>query len=394
MPRWKNVTPRLGVSYDLFGNGKTAVKFSIGKYLEAPNPPTFTRVGESGRRPRAERHADVDRSQQRLRAAGERARCAQPDQLRHHRRQLALRRRCADEPDVQLGAGGADSARDRARECRSTSAISGGGTATCGSPTTCRSTPADYSPYCVTAPLDSRLPGGGGYPVSGLYDVNRLVGQNNVISLASKFGERDRGLQRRRHHGERPAAARASSCRAARASAGWRPTTASPSTRRRARPAAGQGATSAAGLLYCDVKPPFQPNVKLIGVYPLPWGGIQLAATFQSLPGRKSPPAAPTPTPRFCRRSAATWRPARPARRSCRSSRRARCTTNGSISSTSARRRSSGSARAACRRTWISTTWRTPARFWRINKTYGANWLRPTSVLQGRLLKFGAQFDF
>ena len=61
VPNWKDVTPRLGVAYDLFGNGKTAVKFSIGKYLEAPNPPTFTRVGQSGRRPRAERHADVDR---------------------------------------------------------------------------------------------------------------------------------------------------------------------------------------------------------------------------------------------------------------------------------------------------------------------------------------------
>ena len=33
------------------------------------------------------------------------------------------------------------------------------------------------------------------------------------------------------------------------------------------------------------MKPPFQPNVKLLGVYPLPWQGIQLAATFQSLPG-------------------------------------------------------------------------------------------------------------
>ena len=38
-------------------------------------------------------------------------------------------------------------------------------------------------------------------------------------------------------------------------------------------------------LLSCDTKPPFQPNVKLLGVYPLPWGGIQTAATFQSLPG-------------------------------------------------------------------------------------------------------------
>ena len=32
---WKDLTPRLGVAYDLFGNGKTAVKFNIGKYLEA-----------------------------------------------------------------------------------------------------------------------------------------------------------------------------------------------------------------------------------------------------------------------------------------------------------------------------------------------------------------------
>jgi hypothetical protein len=29
-----------------------------------------------------------------------------------------------------------------------------------------------------------------------------------------------------------------------------------------------------------------------------------------------------------------------------------------------------------------------------INTTYGSNWLRPTGILQGRLLKFGAQFDF
>ena len=35
----------------------------------------------------------------------------------------------------------------------------------------------------------------------------------------------------------------------------------------------------------CDVRPPFQPNVKFLVVYPLPWGGIQAGAAFQSLPG-------------------------------------------------------------------------------------------------------------
>jgi hypothetical protein len=32
---WKDLTPRIGVAYDVFGNGKTAVKFNIGKYVEA-----------------------------------------------------------------------------------------------------------------------------------------------------------------------------------------------------------------------------------------------------------------------------------------------------------------------------------------------------------------------
>ena len=32
---WNDITPRMGVAYDLFGNGKTAVKVNLGKYMEA-----------------------------------------------------------------------------------------------------------------------------------------------------------------------------------------------------------------------------------------------------------------------------------------------------------------------------------------------------------------------
>jgi hypothetical protein len=32
---WKDITPRIGLAYDVFGNGKTAVKFNLGKYVEA-----------------------------------------------------------------------------------------------------------------------------------------------------------------------------------------------------------------------------------------------------------------------------------------------------------------------------------------------------------------------
>ena len=34
MDSYKDITPRMGAAYDLFGNGRTALKFNAGKYLE------------------------------------------------------------------------------------------------------------------------------------------------------------------------------------------------------------------------------------------------------------------------------------------------------------------------------------------------------------------------
>ena len=45
-------------------------------------------------------------------------------------------------------------------------------------------------PFCITAPPSPDLPGGGGYPVCGLYDVkaaSRSLQQNN-ITFARNFG--------------------------------------------------------------------------------------------------------------------------------------------------------------------------------------------------------------
>jgi hypothetical protein len=50
---------------------------------------------------------------------------------------------------------------------------------------------ADYgSPFCITAPLSPQLPGGGGYPVCGLYDINpQKLGQiHNYVTLARDTG--------------------------------------------------------------------------------------------------------------------------------------------------------------------------------------------------------------
>ena len=51
-------------------------------------------------------------------------------------------------------------------------------------------TPADYDPYCITAPVDTRLPRGGGYQLCGLADINpNKFGQfNNLVTQASHYG--------------------------------------------------------------------------------------------------------------------------------------------------------------------------------------------------------------
>lgn len=42
---WNDISPRAGVAYDLFGNGKTSIKVNVGKYLQAVSAGagTFTR---------------------------------------------------------------------------------------------------------------------------------------------------------------------------------------------------------------------------------------------------------------------------------------------------------------------------------------------------------------
>src|SRR5262249_30888936 len=50
--------------------------------------------------------------------------------------------------------------------------------------------PSDFTQYCVTAPSDSRLPGGGGNQVCGNYDVSvAKAGQRQtLVELASHYG--------------------------------------------------------------------------------------------------------------------------------------------------------------------------------------------------------------
>jgi hypothetical protein len=49
----------------------------------------------------------------------------------------------------------------------------------------------DFTSFSITAPTDSRLPNGGGYTISGLYDVNpsRFGQTDNITTFAKNFGK-------------------------------------------------------------------------------------------------------------------------------------------------------------------------------------------------------------
>jgi hypothetical protein len=392
VPNWTDVTPRLGIAYDLFGTGKTAVKFNIGKYLAAPNPITFTRVAnpagalvQSATRTWSDVNGDFSPQPSELGAIsnpnfGSTVISTQyaPDALTNRTFNWELgaqvQQELADRISMNIG---------YYRRWYGNLLVTDNQALR----------PTDYSPYSVTAPLDPRLPGGGGYVVSGLYDPNALVAARNVIDMASKYGEameHYNGLDMTANVRLPRGVVVSGGASISRVETRYCFVTSSPQGT--GLPPT-QGATTAAGLQYCNVKPPFQPNIKFLGVYPMPWG-VSVAGTFQSIPG-------PGIT------AANTY-------------------TNAQIAPSLGRNLATGANGIATvqlvqpgtmfdgrlyqldlRASKIFKAGRTrlqanvdlynagnAASVLTINTTYGSNWLRPTSVLQGRLLKFGGQWDF
>jgi hypothetical protein len=135
-------------------------------------------------------------------------------------------------------------------------------------------TPADFTPYCITAPSDPRLPGGGGYQVCGLYDLSpaRFGRVNNLVRQAADFGEVSRvndffNVNLNARFGSR-------------LQFGGGVDTGRTVTDRCLV------VDSPQALLYCRVVTPFsaQTQVKLFGTYALP-RGFTVSATFQNVAG-------------------------------------------------------------------------------------------------------------
>jgi hypothetical protein len=199
-PSWKDLNPRGGAVYDLFGDGRTAIKVTMGRYVQKTtigitqnnNPITtsinsVTRVWDD-----ADRDYVPDCDLGNRAANGE---CAAMSNQNFG----GLNITTIYDEDVLRGFGvrgyNWDFTTEVQRQVTETISVNAGyyrnwyGNFTATDNTL--TTPDDFTPYCVTAPADPRLPDGGGYQICNLADVSlEKFGQVfSRISQSSVYGD-------------------------------------------------------------------------------------------------------------------------------------------------------------------------------------------------------------
>jgi hypothetical protein len=165
---------------------------------------------------------------------------------------------------------------------------------------------SDFLPFSVTVPTDPRLPNSGA-TLSGLYDQNATVLNKNVVKAASQFGNQyqhwngyDITLDARfgsgifLQGGISSGKAMSDNCEIVSkapealqlpASGLLAAGVPSPVANGAYVGFGGVGAGAWTPLQFCHQESPFLTGAKALGSYQVPWGGVRVSATYQSLPG-------------------------------------------------------------------------------------------------------------
>ena len=191
---YKDLTPRFGVAYDLFGNAKTALKVNLGQVPggleqrrrllldDQPDQPVDDHI----------RAQDLERRERQLRPGLRPAQHVAESGVRPGQHQFGKEVFTSNVDPAAMGGW-----RVRPSDWGLTASVQQevlprvsvevGYTRRWLQHFVVTDnlvvTAADFGQFSVTAPSDSRLPGGGGYSVSGLYDVNLAFGgQSNTLA--------------------------------------------------------------------------------------------------------------------------------------------------------------------------------------------------------------------
>ena len=306
---YKDISPRAGATYDLFGDGKTSLKVNIGKYLApATNEGRYTAMNPVARLVTQTTRSWNDRGglginddyvpQCDLSNPAKNGECGPwLDQNFGKQRPTTV-----EDPSILSGWGVRPSdwqfGVSVQREVLPRLSVEAGYYRRWWQhfvdvTDNVLTTPGNYNQFSLSAPLDSRLPGGGGYAIGPFFDINPtsgLVGQfNNVIKAIEDYGDYNRhsdffdiGISARLHNGltlqggTSTGRVSENTCAAVASAPEFIGTTSS--IRRLA---------TAAGTLvpFCDYREPFRTGIKGTGSYLVPKIDVQIGGTFSSLPG-------------------------------------------------------------------------------------------------------------
>lgn len=306
---WKDISPRVGFAMDVFGNGRTALKASVARYVAGQqiavanqvNPVTALSLSDT--RP----WTDVDGNGLPLDADGS----IQFNELRDSAATPTFGRNVSTtryDPDVLDGwfkrGYNVEWTVAAQHQLLDRLSINGGYyRRTFGNQTftdDLRYDASSYDSFCITAPIDPRLPDGGGYEVCGVQDLKPAVfaqrlAADNLIRFSDDFGGEtnlyqgfDVNIEGRFGNGAFLKAGIAATsrtfdnCNLIAAGLDAVQTTASQGTE-----------TYPDGTNNCRREYPYRPDMKLSGTYPLPFG-VQLSGTYQFSRGVQNGGAGPS----------------------------------------------------------------------------------------------------
>jgi hypothetical protein len=294
--RWHNLLPTSGLAFDLFGDTKTAVKINLGKYLAQQAIRGDIVVGLT---PAARLVNTTNRSWNDLNRnfvpdcdllnPASNGECAATDNPNFGSTEPGL----TIDPDVISGWGKTpgynwqfSAAVQRELLPRVSMEVSYWRTWIGNFLVTDNRTvgPSDYDAFSMTAPVDPRLPEGGGYAIAGVYDIKPGkfgLPVDSFLTSASNFGKQTEhwnGVDITVNARPRPGVLLQGGT----------------TTERRATDNCEivarlpEVSFSSAGIMpqqYCHVTGIFLTQVKLLGSFTVPRIDVQFSGTFQSMPG-------------------------------------------------------------------------------------------------------------
>ena len=408
-PNWKDLSPRIGAAWDIFGTGTTVLRANYGKYVASESTAVATANNylntsiNSASRTWTDNNGDFlpDCDLASAAANGECGRLSAPlgalnivtnwdpaivrgygvrpndEEILIGLKQELMQRVMLDVQFTRHWYGNFFATQPRATP------------------------PAAFDSYCITAPTDSRLPSGGGNRICGYTDINQTyfgVVPNDLVTKASNFGDVsdvytgvDASVTARLNRGGMVSGG---------VSVGRQITdvcgiieSANPGSNA-ASSSGNVGAPGAAlasypSSLFCRVEPSYQADVKAMVSYPLPWWGLTASATLQNRTG-------PEILSSYVVNSSQTTLGRPLSLGTAITHLIAPATQFGDRVNQMDVRIGKGLkvSRARIRATMdIFNVFNSNATLaW--NTRYGPSWLTPTQIMQGRLIKFGAQLDF